>query len=186
MTAAFDLADVKRRMEGAVNALKSDFQGLRTGRANVNLLDPITVEAYGSTMPLNQVGAVSAPESRLLMVSVWDKAMVIPVEKAIRNAGIGLNPITDGMSLRIPIPPLNEERRKELAKLAGKYTEDAKVAIRNVRRDVMDQLKKLEKDGDINQDQQKKFGEQAQEATDSFVKKADEALRAKQEEIMQV
>ncbi len=186
MTASFSIDDIKRRMDGALSSLKSDFQGLRTGRANVNLLDPVTVEAYGSTVPLNQVAAVSAPDPRMLVVSVWDKGTVVSVEKAIRNAGLGLNPVTDGMNLRVPIPPLNEERRRELAKLAGKYAETAKVAIRNVRRDGMDLLKKLEKDGEITQDQHKKLGDQIQTATDAHVKQVDEALKGKEDEIMQV
>jgi ribosome recycling factor len=186
MAAGFSIDDIKRRMDGALASLKSDFQGLRTGRANVNLLDPVTVEAYGATVPLNQVAAVSAPDPRMLVVSVWDKGTVVSVEKAIRNAGLGLNPVTDGMNLRVPIPPLNEERRRELAKLAGKYAETAKVAIRNVRRDGMDLLKKLEKDGEITQDQHKKLGDQIQTATDAHVKQVDEALKAKEDEIMQV
>ncbi|MEN9874772.1 MAG: hypothetical protein RL186_1669 [Pseudomonadota bacterium] len=182
----FDLADVKRRMEGAVTALKSDYQGLRTGRANINLLEPVMVESYGAMVPLNQVGAISSPEPRLLTVTVWEKAMVGVVEKAIRNAGIGLNPITDGMTLRVPIPPLNEERRRELVKLSGKYAEAARVAIRNVRRDAMEQLKKSEKDGDISEDQLKKLSTQVQETTDSFVKMVDATVKTKEDEIMQV
>lgn len=182
----FDLADVKRRMEGAVTALKSDYQGLRTGRANINLLEPVMVESYGAMVPLNQVGAISSPEPRLLTVTVWEKAMVGVVEKAIRNAGIGLNPITDGMTLRVPIPPLNEERRRELVKLSGKYAEAARVAIRNVRRDAMEQLKKTEKDGDISEDQLKKLSTQVQETTDSFVKMVDATVKTKEDEIMQV
>jgi ribosome recycling factor len=186
MTASFNIDDIKRRMDGAVASLKSDFQGLRTGRANVNLLDPVMVEAYGATVPLNQVGAVSAPDPRMLVVTVWDKGTVVSVEKAIRNAGLGLNPITDGMNLRVPIPPLNEERRRDLAKLAGKYAETAKVAIRNVRRDGMDLLKKLEKSGEITEDQHKKLGDQIQTATDAHVKMVDDALKGKEDEIMQV
>lgn len=186
MTASFNIDDIKRRMDGALASLKSDFQGLRTGRANVNLLDPVMVEAYGATVPLNQVAAVSAPDPRMLVVTVWDKGTVVSVEKAIRNAGLGLNPITDGMNLRVPIPPLNEERRRDLAKLAGKYAETAKVAIRNVRRDGMDLLKKLEKSGEITEDQLKKLGDQIQTATDAHVKQVDEAQKAKEDEIMQV
>jgi ribosome recycling factor len=184
--AAFDINDVKRRMDGAVAALKSDYQGLRTGRANVNLLDPVVVESYGATVPLNQVGSVSAPDPRMLTVTLWEKGSVVAVEKAIRNAGLGLNPIVDGMTLRVPIPPLNEERRRDLAKLAGKYAEAAKVAIRNVRRDGMEQLKKLEKDGDISQDEQKRHSEALQTETDAFIKQVDAAVKAKEEEIMQV
>jgi ribosome recycling factor len=182
----FDINDVKRRMEGAVTALKSDYQGLRTGRANINLLEPVMVESYGAMVPLNQVGAISSPEPRLLTVTVWEKSMVQVVEKAIRNAGIGLNPITDGMTLRVPIPPLNEERRRELVKLSGKYAEAARVAIRNVRRDAMEQIKKSEKDGDISEDQHKKLSTQIQETTDSFVKMVDSTVKTKEDEIMQV
>ena len=182
----FDINDVKRRMDGAITALKSDYQGLRTGRANVNLLEPVMVESYGSMVPLNQVGAISSPESRMLTVTVWEKSMVQVVEKAIRNAGIGLNPIADGMTLRVPIPPLNEERRRELVKLSGKYAEAARVAIRNVRRDAMEQTKKSEKDGDISEDQLKKLSTQIQETTDSFVKMVDSTVKAKEDEIMQV
>jgi ribosome recycling factor len=182
----FDINDVKRRMEGAVTALKSDYQGLRTGRANINLLEPVMVESYGAMVPLNQVGAISSPEPRLLTVTVWEKSMVQVVEKAIRNAGIGLNPITDGMTLRVPIPPLNEERRRELVKLSGKYAEAARVAIRNVRRDAMEQLKKAEKDGDISEDQLKKQSSTVQETTDSFVKMVDVTVKTKEDEIMQV
>jgi ribosome recycling factor len=182
----FDLNDVKRRMEGAITALKSDYQGLRTGRANINLLEPVMVESYGAMVPLNQVGAISSPEPRMLTVSVWEKSMVQVVEKAIRNAGIGLNPIADGMTLRVPIPPLNEERRRELVKLSGKYAEAARVAIRNVRRDAMEQIKKSEKDGDISEDQLKKLSTQVQETTDSYVKMVDTTVKTKEDEIMQV
>lgn len=182
----FSIDEIKRRMEGALTALKADFQGLRTGRANTSLLDPIMVDAYGSMMPLNQVGSISAPEPRMLVVTVWDKGTVISVEKAIRNSGLGLNPITDGQSLRIPIPPLNEERRKDLVKLASKYSEAARVAIRNVRRDGMEILKKNEKDGKIGEDEHKKLANNVQEATDSFVKQVDALLKSKEEEIMQV
>jgi ribosome recycling factor len=184
--AGFDINDIKRRMDGALQALKSDFQGLRTGRANVNLLEPVMVDAYGGSVPITQVGAISAPDPRMLAVSVWDRGLVVAVEKAIRNAGLGLNPITDGQTLRVPIPPLNEERRRDLAKLAGKYAEGARVAVRNVRRDGMELLKKLEKDHDISQDQQKKFADQVQAATDEHIKMVDEALKAKEAEIMQV
>lgn len=184
--APFNLDDIKKRMDGALAALKTEYTGLRTGRANIHLLDPIMVDAYGASTPLNQVGAVSAPEPRMLAVNVWDKGVVTAVEKAIRNAGLGVNPIVDGQTIRVPIPPLNEERRRELAKLAGKYAEAARVAIRNVRRDGMEHLKKLEKDGDISQDQQKKFSEQVQKETDGFVKSVDQAMATKEEEIMQV
>jgi ribosome recycling factor len=184
--AGFDLNDIKRRMDGAIQALKADFQGLRTGRANTQLLEPVMVDAYGSSVPITQVGAISAPDSRMLAVTVWDKGTVVAVEKAIRNAGLGLNPIVDGQTLRVPIPPLNEERRRDLAKLAGKYAEAARVAVRNVRRDGMELLKKLEKDHDISQDQQKKFADQVQTATDDHIKLVDETLKAKEAEIMQV
>lgn len=184
--APFNLEDFKKRMDGAINALKTEFSGLRTGRANVHLLDPIHVEAYGASTPLAQVAAVSAPEPRLLAVQVWDRGVVTAVEKAIRSAGLGVNPIVDGQTIRVPIPPLNEERRKELVKLASKYGEHARVAVRNVRRDAMEYLKKLERDGDISQDQHKKFGDQVQQATDQFVKAVDAALKTKEEEIMQV
>jgi ribosome recycling factor len=173
-------------MDGAIAALKHEFQGLRTGRASANLLDTIHVEAYGSSTPLNQVANVNVPEPRMLSVQVWDKGLVVQVEKAIRAANLGLNPITDGQSLRIPIPPLSTERRQELAKLAGKYAETARVAIRNVRRDGMEHLKKLEKDGDISKDEHKKLSDQVQQATDEFVKKVDETVKHKEEEIMQV
>ncbi|MBI1250035.1 MAG: ribosome recycling factor [Alphaproteobacteria bacterium] len=182
----FALDDYKKRMEGAITALKNEFAGLRTGRASAQLLDPIHVEAYGASTPLNQVAAVSAPEARLLSVQVWDKANVGAVDKAIRAAGLGLNPIVDGMTLRIPIPPLTGERRQELAKLAGKYAEQARVAVRNVRRDAMDHLKKLEKDHYISQDEHKKHSESVQQATDQYVKKVDDAVKHKEEEIIQV
>ncbi|MBC6439432.1 MAG: ribosome recycling factor [Rhodospirillales bacterium] len=180
------MQDLKRRMEGAVEVLKSEFGGLRTGRASVSLLDPVMVDAYGSQMPVNQVGSVATPEARLLTVQVWDKGMVKAVEKAIRDAGLDLNPQTDGQLMRIPIPMLDEERRAELARVAGKYAEQAKVAIRNVRRDGMDSLKKMEKDGEISQDQQHKRSDEVQKLTDAEVAKVDEALEAKQAEIMQI
>ena len=181
-----ELSKYRDRMDKAVHALKEEFGGLRTGRASSSLLDPITVEAYGSSMPLTSVGAVNAPEARMLTVSVWDKAMVIPVEKAIRAAGLGLNPITDGTLLRIPIPALTEERRKDLAKLAGKYAEQQKIAVRNVRREAMEDLKKGEKDGDISKDEHKKLETEVQNLTDQAVKRIDEALKTKEQEIMQV
>jgi ribosome recycling factor len=182
----FDLKDIEKRMDGAIQSLKTEFSGLRTGRANVHLLDPVMVEAYGAATPLNQVAAVSAPEPRMLAVQVWDRGTVTAVEKAIRSAGLGVNPIVDGQTIRVPIPPLNEERRKELAKLAAKYAEAAKVAVRNVRRDGMDHLKKLEKDGDFSEDQRKKNETLVQTSTDKFVKLIDETLKSKEEEIMQV
>ncbi|HEY6579033.1 MAG TPA: ribosome recycling factor, partial [Rhizomicrobium sp.] len=162
MTVAFDKEDVNRRMNGSLAALKGEFAGLRTGRANPALLDPVAVDAYGSSMPIAQLGTVSAPEPRMLTVQVWDKSMVKAVDKAIRDAGLGLNPQMDGQLLRIPIPELNEERRRELAKLAHKYAEQARVAVRNVRRDGMELLKKLEKDHQISQDEHRRLGEELQ------------------------
>lgn len=184
--AAFDLEELKRRMEGALTSLRSEFAGLRTGRASSQLLDPIMVDAYGTSTPLTQVAGVTAPEARMLTVQVWDKVNVGAVDKAIRSAGLGLNPVMDGTTLRVPIPALNEERRAELAKLAGRYAEAARVAVRNVRRDGMEAIKKQEKDGMIGQDQHKKLSEQIQAATDQCIRRIDETVRAKEEEIMQV
>lgn len=181
-----DLKTYRDRMDKAVSSLKEEFQGLRTGRANAGLLDPVQVQAYGSTSPLNAVAAIGVPEPRMISVSVWDKGMVGPVEKAIRAAGLGLNPIVDGQTLRIPVPPLTEERRKELAKLAGKYAEQQKIAVRNVRRDANDDLKKAEKAGDISQDEQKKMETEVQKDTDAAIKRIDETLKTKEVEIMQV
>ena len=181
-----DMNDLQRRMEGALNTLKSDFGGLRTGRASTTLLEPIMVEAYGQQMPMSQVGTISAPEPRLLSVQVWDKGQVSFVEKAIREAGLGLNPMADGQMVRVPLPELNEERREELVKIAGKYSEQCRVAVRNVRRDGMDQLKKGEKDGEISQDEQKSLSEDVQKLTDDYVEKIDEALSQKEAEIRQV
>jgi|TARA_R110002096_G_scaffold342687_3_gene535711 ribosome recycling factor len=186
MSSELDLADIKRRMNGAIENLKSEFKGLRTGRASVNLLDPVVVDAYGAQMPINQVGTVSTPEARLISVHVWDKGLVASVEKAIRNSGIGLNPIVDGDTLRIPIPELNEERRVELTKLAKNYSEHSKVAVRNVRRDGMETIKHMEKDGGISQDEQKILGDDIQKLTDDAVKAIDEVTASKEEEIMQV
>lgn len=183
---AFDIEDSKRRMDGALKALHTEFSGLRTGRASAGLLDPVMVEAYGNTVPLAQVATINVPDARLISVQVWDRSMVGAVEKAILNAGLGLNPASDGQNVRVPIPPLSEERRKELGKVAGKYAEAAKVSIRNVRRDGMDQLKKLEKDSEISQDEQKKFSERLQTATDDFVAKVEEALSAKEKDILKV
>lgn len=182
----FDKEGMNRRMNGAVSTLRAEFAGLRTGRASTALLDPVTVEAYGNPMPISQLGTVSAPEPRLLTVQVWDKAMVKSVDKAIRDAGLGLNPQADGQLLRIPIPELNEERRKELAKLAHKYAEQARVAVRNVRRDGMEILKKLEKDHKIGQDEHHKLGDELQKLTDAHVRDIDQAMHAKEQEIMQV
>ncbi len=181
-----DLKTYRDRMDKAVSSLKEEFQGLRTGRANAGLLDPVQVQAYGASSPLNAVAAISVPEPRMISVSVWDKSMVGPVEKAIRAAGLGLNPIVDGQTLRIPVPPLTEERRKELAKLAGKYAEQQKIAVRNVRRDANDDLKKAEKAGDISQDEQKKMETEVQKDTDAAIKRIDETLKTKEVEIMQV
>lgn len=184
--APFKLDDYSKRMDGALSALQHEFGGLRTGRASTALLDAIQVEAYGSTSPLNQVAGINVPEPRMISVQVWDKAVVSAVDKAIRSANLGLNPIVDGTTLRIPIPPLTGERRAELAKVAGKYAEQARIAVRNVRRDAMDHLKKLEKDHVISEDEHKKLGADVQKSTDDHIKKIDDALRHKEEEIMQV
>jgi len=182
--AAYDKADLDRRMHGAVEALKHDLQGLRTGRASVTLLDPVTVEVYGAHMPLNQAATVSAPEPRMLSVQVWDKSNVGPVDKAIRSAGLGLNPIVDGQTLRIPIPDLTEERRKELAKLVSQYAEKARIAARNVRRDGMDNLKTDEKKGEISEDDRKRRETEVQKLTDSTIAEIDAAAAAKEKEIL--
>ena len=182
--AAYDKADLERRMAGAVESLKSDLAGLRTGRASTALLDPVTVEVYGSHMPLNQVATVSVPEPRMLSVQVWDKSNVGPVEKAIRSAGLGLNPINDGQTLRLPIPELTEERRKELAKLAGSYSERAKIAVRNVRRDGMDNLKIDEKKGLFGEDERKRHEAEVQKLTDATIAEIDLAAAAKEKEIL--
>ncbi len=180
----YDKADVERRMKGAVDSFRSDLGGLRTGRANVTLLDPVVVEVYGSNMPLNQVATVSAPEPRMLSVQVWDRSNVTPVEKAIRSAGLGLNPITDGQMLRLPIPDLTEERRKELAKLAGQYAEKAKIAIRNVRRDANDSLKTDENKKEISEDERKRLETEVQKMTDEMIKAVDDAAANKEKEIL--
>ena len=181
---AYDKADLERRMTGAVESLKHDLGGLRTGRASTTLLDPVTVEVYGSHMPLNQVATVSAPEPRMLSVQVWDKSNVGPVEKAIRSAGLGLNPINDGQTLRLPIPDLTEERRKELAKLASQYAEKARIAVRNVRRDGMDNLKTDEKKNVISEDERKRHETEVQKLTDSTIADLDAAASAKEKEIL--
>ncbi|KAF0104910.1 ribosome recycling factor [Reyranella sp.] len=181
-----DLNELEKRMHGAMDALKKEFGGLRTGRASVNLLDPVMVEAYGQRMPLNQVGTVSAPEPRLLTVSVWDKGLVTPTAKAIREAGLGLNPSPDGQMIRIPIPELTTERRNELAKLAHKYAEQGKVAVRNIRRDGMEALKKAEKDRKISEDEHRQKADEVQKLTDRYVKLVDEALVHKEKEIKTV
>ncbi len=181
---AYDKADLERRMTGAVESLKGDLGGLRTGRASTSLLDPVTVEVYGAHMPLNQVATVSVPEPRMISVQVWDKTNVGPVEKAIRSAGLGLNPINDGTTLRLPIPDLTEERRKELAKLAGQYSEKAKVAVRNVRRDGMDALKTDEKKGVFSEDERKRHETEVQKLTDATIADIDTVAAAKEKEIL--
>ena len=180
------MKDLRRRMDGAIEALRKEFAGLRTGRASTSLLEPVTVEAYGSSMPLAQCGTVSAPEPRMLTVQVWDRALVKPVEKAIRDAGLGLNPQADGQTVRVPIPDLNEERRRELTKVAAKYTEQARIAVRNVRRDGVDSLKKSEKEGEISQDEHRKLLAEVQSLTDDFIRKIDDAMAQKEKEILQV
>ncbi len=182
----FDLEDINKRMKGAVSTLKHEFAGLRTGRASVTLLEPVHVDAYGSPMPLNQVATINAPEPRLLTVQVWDRGLAIAVDKAIRSANLGLNPQVDGQLLRIPIPPLTEDRRKELSKIGAKYAEAARVAVRNIRRDGMEHLKKLEKEHQISEDEHKKQHDLVQKATDQHIKEIDDALSSKEKEIMQV
>lgn len=180
----YDKADIERRMKGAVDSLKSDLQGLRTGRANTSLLDPVVVEVYGAMMPLSQVATVSAPEPRMLSVQVWDKSNLIAVEKGIAHANLGLNPIIDGQTLRLPIPDLTQERRKDLAKLADQYGEKGKIAIRNVRRDAMESLKADEKKKDISEDERKRAEDEVQKLTDAHVKETDEAVAKKKQEIL--
>jgi ribosome recycling factor len=180
------LSRYRDRRDKAVSALKEEFASLRTGRASANLLDQIMVEAYGATTPLNQVAAVTVPEPRSISVNVWDRGVVVSVEKAIRSSDLGLNPVVEGQTLRIPIPPLTEERRRDLAKIAAKYAEQQRVAIRNVRRDANDDLKKAEKDSVISQDEQKRMESEVQKMTDEAVKRVDEALKTKEQEIMQV
>lgn len=186
MSDGVDFKDLQRRMDGAVSAFKSDLASLRTGRASVNLLDPVMVEAYGSPMPVNQVATVSVPEPRMISVSVWDKSQVQAVDKAIRESNLGFNPIVDGVNLRIPLPELNEERRKELAKIAHQYAENARIAARNVRRDGMDHLKKAEKDGEISQDEHHSSSDRVQKMTDDIIAEIDMLLEEKEAEIMQV
>lgn len=186
MVPNFDLKDIKRRMNGALEVLQGEFAGLRTGRASPNLLDPIMVEAYGNPMPMNQVGTVGVPEPRMLTIQVWDKSLTKAVEKAIRDSGLGLNPMSDGQIVRVPIPELNEERRVELTKIAHKYSEQARVAVRNVRRDGMETLKKMEKDSDISQDEHHAWSDDIQSQTDEIVQKIDDALAEKETDIMQV
>lgn len=179
-------ADLEKRMNGALDVLRKEFAGLRTGRASTSLLEPITVSAYGSDMPLNQVAALSVPEPRMISVQVWDKGMVAAVEKAIRTADLGLNPAVDGTLLRVPLPELSEERRVEITKVAGRYAEQARVAVRNVRRDGMDQLKRAEKGGDISKDEHHKTGEKVQQLTDNAIKQINDLLAQKEAEIMTV
>jgi ribosome recycling factor len=184
MPTSIDTGDLNRRMHGALDALRHDLGGLRTGRASVALLDPIQVEVYGAQMPLNQVATVSVPEARMLSVQVWDRSNIQPVEKAIRSAGLGLNPITDGQLIRLPIPDLTEERRKELAKLVGQYAEKARVAVRNVRRDGMDHLKADEKKHEISEDERKRLETEVQKLTDETIKEIDELAHGKEKEIL--
>lgn len=186
MSNGVNLDDIHRRMDGSINAFRSDLASLRTGRASSNLLDPIQVVAYGSTMPLNQVATVTVPEPRMISVSVWDKQMVGAVDRAIRESNLGFNPIMDGTNLRIPLPELNEERRKELTKIANTYAENARIAARHVRRDGMDTLKKAEKDGDISEDDQRVQSDRIQKMTDETITQIDKLLSEKEVEIMQV
>ena len=181
-----DLDDIERRMKGAVEALKREFLGLRTGRASTGLLEPLSVDAYGAMTPINQVGAIGVPEPRLLTVQVWDKSIAPAVEKAIRESDLGLNPMRDGQLIRIPIPELSGERRQELVKVAHRYSEQAKVAVRNLRREAMDGLKKAEKDGDISQDDHKLYADETQSLTDMYVGEIDEVTKQKEAEIVQV
>jgi ribosome recycling factor len=181
-----DLDDLERRMDGAINALRSEFASLRTGRASASMLDPVMGEAYGAMTPLNQIGTVNVPEPRMVTLNIWDKGLVRAAEKAITESGLGVNPQVDGTLIRLPIPELNEERRRELAKVAGKYAESAKVAIRNVRKDGMDQVKKAKSDSQVSEDDQKLYNDEIQEMTDKFIGRIDEAQSAKEEEIMQV
>ena len=181
----FDLSDIERRMQGAISALKTDFSSLRTGRASASMLDSVNVEAYGSSMPLSQCATVTIPEPRLISINVWDKSNIAAVEKAILNSGLGINPIIEGSMLRLPIPELNEERRKELAKLAGTFAENSRIAVRNVRKDGMDKLKKL-KGSALSEDDHKIYSDEVQEITDSSIKEIDALLQIKQDEIMKI
>jgi ribosome recycling factor len=184
--AEIEVKDLSRRMDGAIDALKREFAGLRTGRASASLLEPIHVNAYGSDMPLNQVGTISVPEPRLITVQVWDRGLASAVDKAIRDAGLGLNPRTEGQLVRVPIPELSQERRQELTKVAHKYAEQARVAVRNVRRDGMDMLKRKEKAHEISEDEHRSWAEKIQQMTDQHIKKVDELLAQKEKEILQV
>jgi ribosome recycling factor len=186
MADGIDFADLTRRMDGALNAFRHDLASLRTGRASANLLDAVSVNAYGSAMPINQVATVTVPEARMLMVQVWDRGLATAVDRAVRESGLGLNPITEGATLRIPLPELNEERRKSLVKLAHQYAESARIAARHVRRDANDALKKAEKDGKINEDESRKQTDRVQKATDATIADIDKQLHEKEAEIMQV
>ena len=181
-----DLADVNKRMDSALDVLRKDLQGLRTGRASASLLEPIVVEAYGAEMPLTQVGTVNVPEPRMLTVQVWDRGLVKAVDKAIRNSSLGLNPAVDGQLIRVPLPELTQERRNELVKVAHRYAEQARVAVRNVRRDGMEQIKKLEKDGDISQDEHKHWADEVQKTTDRHIEAINQLLDLKEKDILQV
>ncbi|GAC1336193.1 MAG: ribosome recycling factor [Beijerinckiaceae bacterium] len=186
MSTTFDLADIQRRMQGAIGSLKHELGGLRTGRASASLVEPVHVDAYGQSMPLTQVASISVPESRMISIQVWDRSMVGAVEKAIRDSNLGLSPTTEGQTLRIRIPELNEQRRKELVKVAHKYAEEARIAVRHVRRDGIDHLKKLMKDKSISEDDEKRHETEVQKATDKAVGEIDQALAVKEKEIMQV
>jgi ribosome recycling factor len=184
--AELDLSDLKRRMEGAVDVLHKEFVGLRTGRASANMLEPVQINAYGTTMPLNQVANVSVPESRLLTVQVWDASVIKAVEKGIRDAGLGLNPQAEGSTIRVPVPELNEERRQELSKVAGKYAEAARISVRNIRRDGMDTIKKMEKEGELSEDESRRMSDEVQKLTDEYIGRIDEMLADKEKDIMTV
>src|SRR5579863_5610525 len=186
MAEAYSKDEMDRRMNGAVATLKSELAGLRTGRASAALLDPVKVEAYGNTVPINQVGTISTPEARMITVQVWDRGLSKAVDKAIREAGLGLNPQTEGQTIRVPIPELNQERRRELTRVAAKYAEDARIAVRHVRRDGVEALRRLEKDGDISQDEHRKVEKDVQQLTDDHIKRIDETLAQKDKEILQV
>ena len=186
MTEKLNIDDLKRRMEGTISSFGHDLSGLRTGRASANMIDHVTVDAYGSKMPIEQVGTISVPEPRTISIQVWDKGLVISVEKAIQDAGLGLNPQSDGQLIRIPVPELNEERRQELIKIAGKYTEQSKIAVRNIRRDGMDSIKGMEKNSQIGKDDGVSLSSDVQDLTDIYTKKIDEILLNKEKEIKQV
>ena len=186
LTEKLNLEDLKRRMEGAISAFSHDLAGLRTGRASVNMIDQITVDAYGSKMPIEQVGTISVPEPRTISIQVWDKGLVVSVEKSIQESGLGLNPQTDGQLVRIPVPELNEERRQELIKIAGKYAEQSRISIRNIRRDGMDSIKSMEKNSEIGKDESVALSSNVQDLTDEHIKKIDEILLNKEQEIKQV